>query len=112
MCRGNLHSVTVNVKCLAVAQATPLTCPSSTSSRVGEIEYIIYASSTVMWGRGRGTEAEAASGRLRVAGCGLRLANVGADEDEGDVVIRSLAKNELIKCVYVMKLYVKCVDNE
>lgn len=47
-----------------------------------------------------------------MAGCGLRLANVGADEDEGDVVIRSLAKNELIKCVYVMKLYVKCVDNE
>lgn len=26
MCRGNLHSVTVNVKYLAVAQATPLTC--------------------------------------------------------------------------------------
>jgi len=22
------------------------------------------------------------------------------------------AKNELIKCVYVIKLYVKCVDNE
>lgn len=72
MCRGNLHSVTVNVKCLAVAQATPLTCPSSTSSRVGEIEYIIYASSTVMWRAGaQDREAEAASGRLRVAGCGL-----------------------------------------
>lgn len=51
-------------------------------------------------------------GKGGLAGCGLRLANVGADEDEGDVVIRSLAKNELIKCVYVMKLYVKCVDNE
>lgn len=67
-----------------------------------------------MWGGNgaRRLKLPVAGCGLRVAGCGLRLANVGADEDEGDVVIRSLAKNELIKCVYVMKLYVKCVDNE
>lgn len=55
--------------------------------------------------RGRGSREQGGG-----AG-GLRVTSVGADEDD-DVVIRSLAKNELIKCVYVMKLYVKCVDNE
>lgn len=107
MCRGNLHSVTVNVKYLAVAQATPLTCLIDLIECGRDRVYHIRIK--------HGNVGQGAGGwgcQWQVAGCGLRLANVGADEDEGDVVIRSLAKNELIKCVYVMKLYVKCVDNE